>query len=895
MNTRTTAVISGATGFLGSHLALEMLRTDPTAELLCLARGADGRDPQARTVRALQIAARTSGVLLTRAMLDRMQVLAANPLEPVPAGTATAIAPASGLRTFWHCAASVRFTESVPGELARTNVEGTLNALAWARQLDCTAFQHVSTAYVAGARTGDIEEAMADTAPAFINPYEASKFEGERRVREVCEATGMSWRVFRPSIVVGHSRTHLSGSDSGMYRYVQMISEFWLSALQRGGGNAAPLRVFLPTGASSNIVPVDVCVQEMLAVAANPASARAAFHLVGRDNVLCRHLFDAINALTPVRIEIVNDPAALTDRDRLLAQGLSHYAPYLVAEKRFARSATLSGAGADLQQGLSYDAALLHGLVGRAVARHVANGGPTRSSGLFARQHHLDDGFNLVGEMLARAKVSNPDAVALSDEASDVSYGELPFEVCRAAIALSRVGAFAGQRVALIATDSVASALVMLGIIHIGAVAVRINPLLPLRQIEALLVAHAVPLVLADDAIAATLQVPADGACVFGLSALLDDGARTDGALPTLCSAHDPALGVFTSGSTGQPQLVVHSHLAPLVAAERYGAQVLDIKPSDVLFSASRLNFAFGLQNLFLALMHGAHAVLAPKRVDAAAFMRVARRFRPTVVFAVPTFYQMVLDAGITKLELDLTQVRAMVSAGEPLPPTVAANWRRAFGVTLLDSLGSSEVFSTYLSNLIDCDGRGATGKLMPGFDALLCDQSGSTVSDGTPGVMWIRGPSVISRYPGGGARSEQHFRDEWFCTKDVFLRNEDGYFHYHGRQGDMFKVAGQWVSPVEVEAALLEHPRVREAAVVASNPGDGTVRPEAFVVVDEGPVDGLEEVLRTMCQQALGRTKQPHRVSFVHELPRTLNGKLRRIDLRHAAAPAAPSALMEN
>jgi len=895
MNTHTTAVISGATGFLGSHLALEMLRADPAVKLLCLARGAEGREPQARIVRALEVAARTSGVLLTRAMLDRVQVLAANPLEPVPVGTAAAGAPAAGPRAFWHCAASVRFTESVPGELARTNVEGTLNALAWARQLGCTAFQHVSTAYVAGARAGDIEEALADTAPAYINAYEASKFEGERRVREVCEATGMAWRVFRPSIVVGHSRTHLSGSDSGMYRYVRMITEFWFGALQRGRGQAAPLRVCLPAGASSNIVPVDVCVLEMLAVAANPASVRGVFHLVGRDDVLCRHLFDAINALTPVRIEIVSDPAALSDSDLALAQGLAHYAPYLVAEKRFARTATLSGAGTDLQQGLTYGGALVHGLVGRAVARHAADGGPTRSSGLFARQHRLEEGFNLVGEVLARAEAGNPTAVALSDEARDVSYGALPHEVRRAAAALSRVGAFAGQRVGLIAADSVTSALVMLGAIYTGTVVVRLNPLLPLRQIRELLAAHAVPLVLADDAIAATLQVPADGARVLRIGALLDDGAAGDGALPTLCSAHDPALGVFTSGSTGQPQLVLHSHLAPLVAAERYGAQVLDIKPSDVLFSASRLSFAFGLQNLFLALLHGARAVLAPARIDAASFVRVARHFRPTVVFAVPTVYQMVLDAGITRIELDLAQVRAMVSAGEPLPSTVAARWRNAFGVRLLDSLGSSEVFSTYLSNLVDCDGKGATGKLMPGFDALLCDERGSAVADGTPGVMWIRGPSVIARYPIGSARSEHLFRDEWFCTKDVFSRDEDGYFHYHGRQGDMFKVAGQWVSPVEVEAVLLEHPRVREAAVVASNSGDGTVRPEAFVVVDEGPVDGLAEALRTMCQQALGRSKQPHRIEFVRELPRTLNGKLRRIDLRPAATPAGMSSLMEN
>lgn len=275
----------------------------------------------------------------------------------------------------------------------------------------------------------------------------------------------------------------------------------------------------------------------------------------------------------------------------------------------------------------------------------------------------------------------------------------------------------------------------------------------------------------------------------------------------------------------GIPKLIEHRHQDPIVAADRYAAHMLDLRTSDVLFSASRTTFAFGMQNLLIALLKGATAVIAPQKISAAVIADLIAQARPTVMFAVPTIYQYLLDDAALSARIAQNSLRLCIAAGERLPQAVATRWFQRHGIRLLDSLGSSEAFSTYLSNVADVEHNNATGKLVPGFDAVLRHEDGSPCRIGERGVMWLRGPSIsVSARDRAGGMVD----NGWYCTKDVFWRDADGYFYFCGRSDEMFKVAGQWVSPLDLEEVLLSHPAVREVAVTASGSDDATLRTKA-------------------------------------------------------------------
>jgi acyl-coenzyme A synthetase/AMP-(fatty) acid ligase/thioester reductase-like protein len=894
-------IITGANGYLGSHLALEILATRPDDRVVCLAR-ADDRSARERVLDAVTQAAHTCGQVIDATALARMEVVDANPLRANP-GLGERLRERIGeASTFWHVAATVRFTESEPGELDRINSDGAMHALDIAIEAGCSAFNYVSTAYVAGDRSGTIEARMEDAPPnAFSNPYERSKFDAERRVRQRAGDAGLDWRVLRPSIIVGHSRTGLSASDSGLYKFCEMLDEFW-SGLRQGSTAAyRALRMAAPAGAHLNFVPVDLCVEEMLAIDADPASRHGVFHLVSRTTVTTADFLSAVAEASGVPIS-AETPEALAEaplnrREVEFARRVWHYQPYLVGNKTFDRAGTVAACGRDLQAGFTIDRDAVQGWLRTFLRRRWALRDAPLEAHLFSAQRGMPVRFNLAGHLLAITATAHGDRIAIRHEGASIRYAELASRVASAARRLAEAGVHGQQRVALVSHDGIDHVVGLLAVQFLGAIAVMINPLLPNRDIAAMVEQADAAWILAD-AGSRDREVGSDTAArLMALEDIVAPGNDTatpvaDAPLAAPTSPHDIAFAVFTSGSMGIPKLVEHRHQDPVVASDRYAAHMLDLRSSDVLFSASRTTFAFGMQNLLIALLKGATAVIAPRKISAAVIADLIAQARPTVMFAVPTIYQYLLDDAALSARIAQNSLRLCIAAGERLPQAVATRWFQRHGIRLLDSLGSSEAFSTYLSNVADVEHNNATGKLVPGFDAVLRHEDGSPCRIGERGVMWLRGPSlsVSARDRAAGGLVDKG----WYCTKDVFWRDADGYFYFCGRSDEMFKVAGQWVSPLDLEEVLLSHPAVREVAVTASGNDDATLRTKAWVVSDIAS-DALADELRALCKARLDGRRYPHLVEFVEALPRTSTGKLQRAPLRQRDAESAPSVAQES
>lgn len=893
-------IVTGANGYLGSHLVLELLLGQPEAQVVCIAR-CDGGDARQRVVTAVRLAAQTCGQALQAEALARLQVVSGNPLRP-EAGLAERIAQAvagRGDATFWHVAATVRFTESEAGELERINTQGATHALELAIAAGCSDYNYVSTAYVCGDRSGEIAEQLEPQAPAnFSNPYERSKFEAERRIVARAEAAGLAWRILRPSIIVGHSRTWLSASDSGLYKFCELLEEFWSS--QRGAAAPRSLRFAAPENAHLNLVPVDVCVAEMLAIDANTHSRKGIYHLVSASTVPTADFLSSVAAATGIPLtmasaqELAEQP--LSRREVEFARRVAHYRPYLYGDKRFERAASVRACGSDLQTERRIDRQAVLSWLQAFLKRSRVHSDASPEARLFTQQRALPAHFNVTEHLLQGAARAYPDKIAIRHEGGEIRYAELAERIAACARRLSAAGVHYQQRVALISHDGIEHVAALLAVMHLGAVCTLINPLLPARDIAALLEQAEVSLVVADVMARQRLAEIDAGAPLLPLEAVCaaPSGREREPLLASPTGPLDHAFAVFTSGSVGQPKLIEHRHLDPIVATERYAAHLLDLRVSDVLFSASRTSFAFGLQNLLIALLKGATAVIAPQKISAAVVAELIVAARPTVMFAVPTVYQYLLDDEALSNRIEgRNSLRLCIAAGERLPQAVATRWLQRHGIRLLDSLGSTEAFSTYLSNVADGDYQGSTGKLVPGFDAVLRHHDGRPCRKGERGVMWLRGPSLsVSRQDrNAGSR----FHGGWYCTNDVFWRDGDGYFHFCGRHDEMFKVAGQWVSPLDLEEVLLSHPLVREAAITSSADGvatedSSTLRTKAWVVSDQASPD-LAEELRTLCKTRLDARRYPHLVEFVDALPRTSTGKLQRAPLRRRAEEQSAAA----
>jgi benzoate-CoA ligase len=477
-----------------------------------------------------------------------------------------------------------------------------------------------------------------------------------------------------------------------------------------------------------------------------------------------------------------------------------------------------------------------------------------------------------------------------------VSYADLAERVNRVGSALVDLGVEIENRVLLALPDCPEFAEAFWGAIKIGAVAVPVNPWLGGPEYAFLLEDSRAKVAVVGAEAAAAIMAVRDR-CRF-LRHVVVVGDRVPGTLgyddlisrgrpalePSDTGPDDVALWGYTSGSTGKPKAAVHLHRHLVAAADLVGVQVFGLGPDDLTFSASKLFFAYGLGNsLYFPARVGAASILVPERSEPERAFEVISTERPTVFFAVATLYARMLEVEDAERRYDLSSLRLCVSSGEALPTAVFFAWKSRFGHELLDVVGSTEALHDFIANRPGEVRPGSSGKVIPGFEAKLVDDRGSPVITGQVGHLLIKAPTAAPYYWKRPAQTRATMLGEWLRTGDMFYADSDGYFYFCGRSDDMLKVGGMWVSPVEVEGVLLEHPAVLEAGVIGRPDADGLTKPHAFVVLRPGRTasDELAGELRQLVRKRLAGYKAPRWVEFVLELPKTATGKIQRFRLR--------------
>ncbi|QIL83956.1 benzoate-CoA ligase family protein [Diaphorobacter sp. HDW4A] len=500
------------------------------------------------------------------------------------------------------------------------------------------------------------------------------------------------------------------------------------------------------------------------------------------------------------------------------------------------------------------------------------------------------------------ANRARPDKVAYIDDHGTLTYGELEDQALRMAHALVSSGVHREERVLLLMQDMREWVVSFLGAMYAGVVPVAVNTLLTADDYAYMLQNSRAQAILTNGALVPMVQEAlkraehevqhiwvARSGEAHGLPHGYQDfdnwvEMQTPLALPARTMGDDPGFWLYSSGSTGKPKGTVHTQANPYWTAELYGKAILGLTESDICFSAAKLFFAYGLGNaVTFPLSVGATVVLMAERPTPLATFSRWVQHRPTVFFGAPTgFAGMMAHSELPKREH--VSLRMCSSAGEALPAEIAQRFKAHFGAEIVDGLGSTEMLHIFLSNRPDDIRYGSTGKPVPGYEVELRSEDGKPVADGEIGELFIKGPSTALMYWNNRSKSRDTFRGEWLKSGDKYSRDADGYYTYAGRSDDMLKVSGIYVSPFEVEATLMQHPAVLEAAVVGKMDQDGLVKPKSFVVCKPGR-SASEEELKAFVKERLAPYKYPRFIEFVAELPKTATGKIQRFRLREPAA----------
>jgi benzoate-CoA ligase family protein len=515
--------------------------------------------------------------------------------------------------------------------------------------------------------------------------------------------------------------------------------------------------------------------------------------------------------------------------------------------------------------------------------------------------------FNLADWILEeRLREGRGGAVALRTDRGETTYDELSAVAAGWGRTLRDAGVQPEQRVLLALPDGVEWVGAFFGALKIGAVVVMVNPDLPADALSYFLEYTRAKVAVTDAAHAVELRRAAEGARHLGgllvvgeddLAARIEAGAASP--LETFPSHRDdPAIWLFSGGTTGKPKAVVQPHASFANTTELYAKGVLGYRPDDVTLSVPKLFFGYATgSNLLFPLSVGASAALFPERCTPETLFEKIERFRPTILVNVPTMIQRLVTHP-TAAGRDLGSLRIVTSAGEALSSELHERWRRVFGGELLDGLGTAEMWHVFLTNRPGESRPGTLGRAVPGFDVEVRDDDGVPVPDGEVGWLWVRGGSRALGYWQRRERSEAAFRGEWYVSGDMVRRDADGFFTYCGRGDDMLKVAGKWLAPKEVEECLLAHAAVKEVAVVGVPDANGLVKPWAFVIPEAtgegaglaGPAEApgrpesLVEELRAFARERMEAYKHPREVVVVDDLPRTHLGKVDRGALRREA-----------
>ena len=473
--------------------------------------------------------------------------------------------------------------------------------------------------------------------------------------------------------------------------------------------------------------------------------------------------------------------------------------------------------------------------------------------------------------------------VALRLAGSELTYAGLDALANRFGNLLRDLGVRQEERVILALPDSAEYAAALFGIFKIGAVVVMVNPGLPPDGLAAMV----------ELARARVAVVPPQAAPPVRHRVVVTDGDgphldSSDGLEPVPTHRDDPAIWLFSGGTTGRPKAAVQTHGSFANTTELYAQRAMGWSEEDVTLSVPKLYFGYATgSNLFFPLSVGGSAALFPEHPTAEVIFEQIARHRPTILINTPKMVAAMIELAQTPAgaDADLSSLRFATSAGEALPPSLYARWKDTFGVELYDGLGTAEMWHVFVSNQPGAVRPGSLGRVVPGFELAVRDADGRDVPEGEVGRLWVRGESRALCYWQDTPKSHDAFRGEWFASGDLVRRDEDGFVHYVGRGDDALKVGGKWLLPAEVEDCLLTHEAVTEAAVVGVPDSSGLTRPVAFVVpAPSGAASDLERQLQQHCLAQLDAYKHPRKVFVLDDFPRTHLGKVDRGALRRLA-----------
>lgn len=491
------------------------------------------------------------------------------------------------------------------------------------------------------------------------------------------------------------------------------------------------------------------------------------------------------------------------------------------------------------------------------------------------------------------------DRVAILFRDQVITYREVWEMVNRTGNALQDLGVEMEDRVLLLLLDRPEFVYCFFGAMKFGAVPIPTNTMLRPADYEYLLNDSRAKVLVVDSTLVDQVEpirrnlkylrrIVVVGEPVPEEKGYISYNVLVRGASPELSPADtskdDAAFWLYSSGTTGFPKGAVHLHHDMIYCADLYARNILGINERDRTFSVAKLFFAYGLGNaLYFPFRVGASTVLLPDRPLPETVFATVDRYKPTLFFGVPTAYANMLQVKDAEKKYDFSSVRLCVSAGEALPAAVYTRWKERFGVEILDGIGSTEILHIFISNRPGQVRPGSSGQLVPGYEAKIVDEAGREVGPGEEGTLLIRGDSVAAYYWNKHEKTKETMLGSWINTGDTYIRDEDGFFWYQGRSDDMIKAGGIWVSPAEVESALMEHEAVLECGVVGAPDQEGLLKPLAFVVLKQGyaPSPKLAEELQAFVKNRIAPYKYPRWIRFVDSLPKTATGKIQRFRLR--------------
>ncbi|MDD3654220.1 MAG: benzoate-CoA ligase family protein [Desulfotomaculaceae bacterium] len=508
----------------------------------------------------------------------------------------------------------------------------------------------------------------------------------------------------------------------------------------------------------------------------------------------------------------------------------------------------------------------------------------------------IPDEFNITSYMLDRhLEEGRGNNIAIYYEDETYTYAQVAEGAARIGNALLNLGLERENRVLICLNDSPEFIMSLLGAMKAGIIPVLLSTMATARDyLYYLNDSRAKAMIIDEDIVPLILEVKDE---IKHLKHLIVRGNPGPGQLsyneitkaasPNLetvaTSKDDPAFWLYSSGTTGQPKGIVHLH-HDLMYLTSHCDEVVKATPDDISFSISKMYFSYGRNNSFdTVFLSGGAVVLYPGMPRPANLIEVVKKYRPTIYYGVPTSYMGLLALIDKGADYDFSSVRAFVSAGEALPRVVFDRWKELFGIEILDGLGSSDVGTIYLSATPGNVKPGSLGKLLSNYEGKLCDEDGNEVPRGEAGNLWVKCEGTAQYYWNKHQKTKECFIGEWFITGDKFYQDEEGYFYGVGRADDMLKAGGIWVSPIEVEDAMLHHEAVAECAVIGAADKDELVKPMAFAVLKEGYEGSpeLEKSIQNFVRDNIAHYKAPRWIRFVTELPRTATGKIQRYKLR--------------